>query len=94
MRLFTDFDNTLTQKQSHCQPDFDLQIVQRIHRQAAQARRELADAYGARLMAFVRRQFRPCAPQADVQQAGVGCEAHVRSQAIATHTTGVTPCPR
>ena len=94
MRLFTDFDNTLTQKQSHRQSDFDLQMVQRIHRQAAQARRELADAYGARLVAFVRRQFRPRAPQADVQQDSVGRQAQVGSQAISTHTTGVTPCPR
>ena len=69
MRLFTDFDNTLTPTPSHRQPDSDLQIVQQIHRQAAQARRELADAYGARLIAFVRRQLRLRPLQADVQQA-------------------------
>ena len=93
MQLFTDFDNALTPTPSHRQPDFDLQIVQRIHRQAAQARRALADAYGARLVAFVRRQLRPLAPQAGVEQKNVG-RGPAERQAISTHNTGGTPCPR
>ena len=81
MRQPTDLDTAIALMQSHGRIDPDLQIVQLVHQQAVQARRDLADAYWARLRAFIRRQL-------------LGRLIHPTTAALTPHNTKAELCPR
>lgn len=56
MRPPTHLDTAIDLRQEQGRINPDLQIMQLVHQQAVQARRDLADAYWARFTAFIRRQ--------------------------------------
>lgn len=86
MRSSTRLDAAIARMQERDQIAPDLQIVQMIHRQAVQARRDLADAYWARFTAFVRRQL--------LRRMTLGRATQAEACATSSTPVGGAACPR
>ena len=84
MKPHTHLDTAIALVQEQGRIDPDLQIVQLVHQQAVQARRDLADAYWASFAAFIRRQRVARTPRA----------ALAATCAVSSTQAGGAPCPR